>query len=64
MGEGVCSAGRRNTTGESPVLPFRVNLVSLLGELTGFFFHSLLQSFLFGDALFGGVFADVFGDLH
>jgi hypothetical protein len=26
--------------------------------------HALLQRLFLGDALFGGVFADVFGDLH
>ncbi len=42
----------------------RVNLGTLLDELTGLFFHALLQGLLLGDALLGGVFADVFGDLH
>ena len=27
-------------------------------------FHPFLQRLFLGDALFGGVFADVFGDLH
>jgi hypothetical protein len=27
-------------------------------------FHAFLEGFLFGNALFGGVFADASGDLH
>ncbi len=40
-----------------------VKHVALLGELAGLF-HSLWQSLVFGDALFGGVFVDFFGNLH
>ncbi len=35
-----------------------------LSELAGLFLHSLLQSFLFGDALFGGVFRTFLRYLH
>jgi hypothetical protein len=42
----------------------RVKFVSIFSKLFGFFLHALLQRLFLGDALFGGVFADVFGDLH
>ena len=46
------------------MLSFRVNLRALFHELLRLFFHPLLQRSFLGDALFGGVFADVFGDFH
>jgi hypothetical protein len=58
------SGGSPDTTGESPVLPFHINFTALIRKLTAFFFHPLFQRFFLGEALFGGVFADVFGDLH
>jgi len=42
----------------------RVKLAALFGELAGLLFHPLLQRFFLGDALFGGVFTDVFGDVN
>ena len=42
----------------------RVNLRAFFHKLLRLFFHPFLQRLFFGDALFGGVFADVFGDLH
>ena len=42
----------------------RVNLRALLDELLRLLFHALLQRRLLGEALFGGVFADVLGDFH
>ncbi len=42
----------------------RVNLRAFFHELLGLLFHPLLQRLFLGDALFGGVFADVFGDFH
>src|SRR6266404_4334178 len=42
-------------------ITLRVKLAALLRELAGFFFHSLLQSFLFGDALFRRILPHVLG---
>lgn len=47
----------------------RVFILSLLlraalDKLFALLFHPTLKRFLLRDGLFGGVFADVFGDLH
>ena len=42
----------------------RVNLRAFFHKLLRLGFHALLERLFLGDALFGGVFADVFGDLH
>src|SRR5919108_6416702 len=42
----------------------RVNLRTFLHKLLRLGFHTAFEDFFLGDALFGGVFADVFGDLH
>jgi hypothetical protein len=47
-----------------PDSSLRVNLVSLLRELLRLGFHTFLERLVTGDALFNGVFADVFGDFH
>ena len=36
----------------------------LFDELAGFFFHAFFEGLLFGEALLGGVFADILGDFH
>ncbi len=51
-------------SGASRESRLRVNLRALLYELLRLFFHALLQRLFLGEALFGGVFADVFGDLY
>src|ERR1035441_9984695 len=45
-------------------LRFGVNLRAFFYKLAGLFLHPLLEGLLVADALFGGVFADIFGDLH
>ena len=49
---------------DSKGLSFRVKLVTLLREFPGLLFHAAFEGFFLAHALFGGVFADVFGDLH
>ncbi len=44
--------------------PPRVKRATFPGEVAGFFYHALLQRSFLAHAVFGGVFADVFGDLH
>ncbi len=44
------------------VSSFRVNLRAFLDKLRGPFFHSLLQSFGFGDPLLFGIFPHIFRD--
>jgi hypothetical protein len=48
----------------SRTLRFRVNFRSLVDELFRFGCQAFFQGFFFGDALLGGVFADVLGDFH
>ena len=55
---------RLNHKVEIAVLCRDVNLGSGFGELLGFLLHPLRQRFFLGDALFGGVLADVFADFH
>jgi hypothetical protein len=42
----------------------RVNFGTFFDELPGFFGHAFFEGLLFGDALLGRVFADIFGDFH
>jgi hypothetical protein len=42
----------------------RVSLRALFHELLRFFYHVAFERIFRGDALFSGVFADVFGDSH
>ncbi len=44
-------------------LCLRVNLRAFFDEFAGFFLHPFVEGFFFGDLLFGGVFAEVFGDV-
>jgi len=46
----------RGSCGVLPAFRFRVKLAAFLDEVARSFSHSLLQRFLFGDALFGSVF--------
>src|SRR5262245_565021 len=51
-------------SGASRESHLRVNLRAFFHKLLRFFFHAAFEGFFLGHALFGGVFADVFGDLH
>ena len=46
------------------VLFWRVDCGAFFHELGAFLFQAAFEGFLVGEALFGGVFADVFGDFH
>ena len=46
------------------LLHLRANLRAFLHELLRLRFHAALNGFSLGDAQFGGVVADVFGDFH
>src|SRR5439155_2989119 len=43
---------------------FGIHFGALLDEFAGFFFQALGNCLLFGQPLFGSIFADVLGDLH
>ena len=43
---------------------FCVNFGAFFSELAGLLFHTFFQRLLFGNPLFRGVFADVFGGFH
>ena len=62
--EGKITGAAKSSSAELPDSNFGVKLAALPGKLAGFFFHSLFQRLLLGDALLRRIFPHVLRYLH